>query len=67
MARMKGTYTSVSAARSASKSLRTTIPTHIAKQLNLAVKDQLDWSVDKVGGRWVAIIEKVDLGTGGEA
>ena len=61
MSRMKGTRTSVSMARSASKSLRTTIPTHVTKQLNLDVKDQLDWSIDKVKDRWVAVIEKVDL------
>lgn len=59
MARMKGTLTAISSARSASDSLRTTIPVFVVSQLNLTTKDQLEWKVDKVDGKWVAVIEKV--------
>ena len=60
MARIKEGLTSVSVARSKTVSLRTTIPAHVAKRLGLTAKDQLDWNLDKVGDKWVAVIEKVE-------
>lgn len=61
MARMKEGRTSVSIARATTASLRTTIPAHITKQLTLAAKDQLDWSIDKIDGEWVATIRKAPV------
>ena len=50
--------TKVAAARSRSMSMRTTIPSHIAKQMDLGVSDVLVWKMDKVRGRWIAIMSK---------
>ena len=58
MARMKGTLTAISSARSASDSLRTTIPVFVVSQMDLTAKDQLEWKVDKLGDEWVATISK---------
>lgn len=58
MARIQEGRTSVSIARKATVSLRTTIPAHITKKLDLTAKDQLDWDVDKVDGVWIATIRK---------
>lgn len=58
MGRMRGTETSVSSAKSASDSLRTTIPMFVTKRLDLAAKDRLDWEIDKVGDEWVAVVRK---------
>ena len=48
----------LSRAVSNSKSLRTTVPRHIAEQLGLKEKDIVMWSLDKVDGRWTATIIK---------
>lgn len=61
MARIPEGQTSVSMARAATISLRTTIPAHVAKQLRLAAKDRLNWDIDKVDGTWVAIIYKAPI------
>ena len=41
-----------------SQSVRTTIPKHIAKKLGLEPGVVVAWDTDKVGGKWVATIEK---------
>ena len=58
MGRMRGTETSVSSARPDTDSLRTTIPVFVAKRLDLAAKDRLDWEIDKMGDEWVAVVRK---------
>ena len=58
MARIQDGRTSVSIARKATVSLRTTIPTNITRKLDLTAKDQLEWDLDKVDGVWVATIRK---------
>lgn len=58
MGKLKGMVTAVSLARTASESLKTTIPTLIASQMELSPKDHLEWKMDKVGGKWVATVSK---------
>ncbi len=58
MARMDGTETIVASATSKSKSLRTTIPVFIVKQIGLEEGDHLDWELDKDGKSWIAKISK---------
>lgn len=58
MARMDGTETIVASATSKSKSLRTTIPVFVVKQMGLVERDHLDWKVDKDGKTWIATIAK---------
>lgn len=41
-----------------SKSLRTTVPIGIIRQMNLTEGDKLKWELDKVGGSWIATIQK---------
>ena len=50
--------TKLSSANTA-KSLRTIVPRHIVKQMNLKQGDHLDWDIDKVKNGWIAIIRKV--------
>ena len=59
MPRIKEGQTSVSIARAATVSLRTTIPAHITRQLKLSAKDRLEWDLGMVDGEWVATIHKV--------
>ena len=40
------------------KSLRTTVPMPILKQLELTESDYLDWDMDKVNNEWVVTIRK---------
>ena len=40
------------------KSLRTTVPMPILKQLDLTENDYLDWSLDKVDNEWIITIRK---------
>lgn len=58
MGKLKGMVTAASLARTSSDSLKTTIPTMIAAQLDISPKDRLEWRIDKVEGVWVATIRK---------
>ena len=58
MARMATDETKVAVARSHSASVRTTIPAHIAGQMELGAGDVLAWKLDKVRGRWIASVSK---------
>ena len=60
MGRMRSDETKASAARSASISMRTTIPAHVVSQLKIEVGDTLKWEIDKVEGQWIAKLTKVD-------
>lgn len=59
MTRMDSHQSKVSAARPESISKRTTIPAFVAKQMDLSVGDVLDWKIDKIEGRWVAVITRM--------
>ena len=59
MSRLKGNLTVATLAHSSSESLRTTIPTHVTKQLGLVCRDRLDWRIDKVGDEWVVVVRRV--------
>ena len=50
--------TIMSLAVSRSKSLRTTMPIYVARQLGLEKGSRIKWSFDKIGDEWVAIIRK---------
>ena len=50
--------TKVSTARPGSASVRTTIPAHVAVQMDLEAGDVLTWKLDKARGRWLATIQK---------
>ena len=50
--------TKVSTARPGSASVRTTIPAHVAVQMDLGAGDVLAWKLDKVRGRWIASVSK---------
>ena len=58
MSRMATDETKVAVARSRSASVRTTIPAHIASQMELEAGDVLAWKLDKVRGRWMASVSK---------
>ena len=58
MARMASNQSKVSRAKPDSISVRTTIPSFIAKQMNLEIGDVLDWKLDKVKSRWIVTVEK---------
>lgn len=58
MARMSGTETIVSSAKSESRSLRTTIPVFIVDQVGFKEGDHITWRVDKDDNSWIAIIKK---------
>lgn len=58
MTRLAGDQTRVSVARSETVSVRTTIPSYIARQMELKAGDTLNWKLDKIGGEWVAMIRK---------
>ncbi|RNJ79781.1 MAG: AbrB family transcriptional regulator [Nitrosopumilus sp. B06] len=42
-----------------SKSLRTTIPIQIIRQMKLETGDRIEWDLDKVGNMWIATIRKM--------
>ena len=58
MARFENDETVVSRAVSNSNSLRSTIPLHIAKKLELNPGDRVEWDLDKEDGVWLAKIIK---------
>ena len=58
MARIEGTATSITAARSGTESLRTTIPAWVVKHMKLTSRDRLDWTLDKDGNVWMVRVEK---------
>lgn len=58
MGRMKTNESKVSIAQSKSVSLRTTIPSNVAEQLNLTAGDTLSWKMDKTDNVWIATIRK---------
>lgn len=60
MARIEGTATSITAARSSTESLRTTIPAWVVKHMALARGDRVDWTLDKQDNVWMVKIEKKD-------
>ena len=58
MARIEGTATSITAARSGTESLRTTIPAWVVKHMQLTKDDRVDWTLDKKGDVWMVKINK---------
>ena len=58
MARIEGTATSVTVARTGAESLRTTIPTWVVKHMQLTKNDRVDWTLDKQGNVWMVRIER---------
>ena len=61
MARMQNDITKITKAKPETVSVRTTIPSHIAKKLGLKSGDSVEWDVDKGDdGTWFAKFEKVE-------
>lgn len=58
MGKLASDETIVALAVRESKSVRTTIPKHIATKLGLVQGVHLKWDIDKIEGRWVAVIQK---------
>lgn len=58
MARIEGTATAISAARSGTESLRTTIPVWVVEHLELTKDDRLNWKLDKNGDVWMTRVRK---------
>ena len=58
MVKIGSNQSKVSAARPESISVRTTIPTFIAKKMGLDVGNTLEWDLDKTDGEWIATIRK---------
>lgn len=58
MGKSESDETIVALAVRESKSVRTTIPKHIAKKLELDRGVRLKWDIDKVDGEWMAVIRK---------
>lgn len=48
MPRTKGDRTKLVAAKTKSDSLRTTVPSSIVRQLQLAIGDELDWQIESI-------------------
>ena len=59
MGRLATNRSRVSKAKPDTISVRTTIPSNIAKKLGLADGDTLEWDMDKQGNNWIAIAVKV--------
>lgn len=55
---MKDGETILSLAVSNSYSLRTTVPIHVARQLELEKGDRMVWDLYKEDGKWIAKIRK---------
>ena len=58
--------TKVMIVRPASRSVRTTIPSHAAYQMGLEADTVMHWEIDKEKDWWNAIIQKKQIGTGNE-
>ena len=43
---------------SKSRSLRTTVPIHVARQLGLEPGSRVKWDIDKAKGEWLATVKK---------
>ena len=59
MGRLSTNQSRVSKAKPDTISVRTTIPSNIAKKLGLVDGDTLEWDTDKKGSNWIAIAVKV--------
>lgn len=58
MPRLEINETKVALAVSNSRSLRTTIPIHIAQKMGLNEGDSILWDLDKVSNRWIGTVQK---------
>ena len=58
MTRLRDNETVLSLAVSRSNSLRTTVPIHIVRKLNLEHGDHAVWDIDKIDDEWIATIRK---------
>ncbi len=58
MGRLATNQSRVSKAKPDTISVRTTIPSNIAKKLNLTDGDTIEWDTDKHGKTWMATIVK---------
>lgn len=58
MARLELNETRVSLAVSNSRSLRTTIPLHIALKMKLKEGDSIVWDLDKIKNEWIATVRR---------
>ncbi|OPX60977.1 MAG: hypothetical protein A4E25_00092 [Methanobacterium sp. PtaB.Bin024] len=56
---MKGSVTKVGYANKEKYTLKTTIPSEVRDYLELTGGDQILWELDKVNGKWIAVIKKV--------
>ncbi|MCE2497756.1 MAG: hypothetical protein J4F28_01955 [Nitrosopumilaceae archaeon] len=64
MGRLETDETILTLAVSRSNSLRTTVPRHIIKKLNLSKGDAVRWDFDKTpDGKWIATMSKKSEGT----
>ena len=59
MGRLATNHSRVTQAKPDTISVRTTIPSNIAKKLSLTDGDTLEWDTDKNGNTWIAIAKKV--------
>lgn len=57
MARLKNNETVLSLAVSKSDSLRTTVPIHIVRKLDLKQGDHIEWDIEKIDRVWFAIVK----------
>ena len=48
----------VSTARFGNASVRTTIPAQVAVQLDLEAGSAISWKVDRVKGKWIAMMQR---------
>ena len=59
MSRLATNHSRVTQAKPDTISVRTTIPSNIAKKLNIENGDTLEWDTDKNGNTWIATAKKV--------
>ena len=55
---MEPNETKVSIARTTSRSVRPTMPSHVVYQLSLEAGAVMHWEIDKEKDEWIAIIQK---------
>lgn len=57
-----GEITVLTKATSRSKSLRTTVPVGIIRQLNLSEGDKLNWEIRAEGGELIIVVRPLERG-----
>lgn len=61
MSKLARMTSAVAVVSPASMSIKTTVPAPVAMQMGLDHKDRLAWTLDRVDGKWIATIHKMEV------